>query len=249
MSTVVELAPGLDPCNVQAWVLVNGLRAESAPTQAFIDHRLFVLDGVRWDADLELIRSALVPKRREFKAPYLEREPNHSVQREIDMVIAHAKRLFPLLYPTFEHTGRIATSFRPMVTGPEPLHFDSYGGEHPLVTAYINVSDVDRVYRISHRFPDLVRLYPDEIRKALKERKKPEDDVSYPLRMWTQKGHGPLGPHAPRHTVRLAPGAIWFFNAKTVSHEVVYGTGAIGISWEVPKSGAKLQHEIMKEML
>jgi hypothetical protein len=213
----------------------------------FLSHWLFVLDGVPWEADLEVIRLyGLVKKARAFKAPYLERDPAPVVQREVDRVIEHAMRLFPLLYPTFEHSGRIATSFRPMVTGPEPLHFDSYGGKHPLVTAYINVSNEARVYRIGHNFAQLAQLHPGMVKAAYAERRKPEDDASYPLRMRTQKGQPPLGPNAPRHEVRLAPGAIWFFNAKTVSHEVVYGTGAIGISWEVPGSGAQLQHDILK---
>jgi hypothetical protein len=212
----------------------------------FLDSQLLVLDGTSWDADLDVIRSGLVDKRRAFKAPYLEREPKPEVRKHVRRLIDHAKWLFPQIYPHFRSVEE-RTSFRPMVTGPEPLHFDSYGGEAPLVTAYINVSDVPRVYKIGPNFPMLVETHPDELR-ALRDvaiKRGEPLDVSYALR---QMDGGPLGPQAPRHHVELAPGAIWFFNAKTVSHEVVYGRGAVGISWEVPACGAKMQADYLKEL-
>lgn len=242
MSTEVKWAEGLTRDLVR---VREGLTPGAE--RIFLAHEMLVIDDLDWHADLGVIRSGLVPKHRAFKADYIEKPPTREVQREVDRVIEHAKQLFLVLYPDFDSIEE-RTSFRPMITGPEPLHFDSYGGKNPMVTAYINVSNEPRVYRISHNFQQLVDLHPDMVRAAYKERKKPEDDASYPIRMRTMAGKPPLDPNAPRHEVRLAPGAIWFFNAKTVSHEVVYGTGAIGISWEVPGCGAKLQHDILKEM-
>ncbi len=248
VGTQVTLAPELPSDNVvvrDASIIwpVNGLHGGES---AFLAHQMLVLDGYDWGPALVTIQErGLDPKPRAFKDPYIERKTSPEVQQAVASVMRQAKGLYPLLYPwpaTMAHS-----SFRPMVTGPEPLHYDSYDGGQPLVTAYINVSTVPRVYRISWNFEQLCRRYPAEVRKAWRECAKPGDDASYPIRMRTQNGKGPLGPDVPRHTVHMAPGAIWFFNAKTVSHEVVHGTGAIGIGWEVPTSGAKLQRDILKE--
>lgn len=235
----IHLGEGLDP----ALVVQHSTGLPSA-TQAFLDAKLLILDNVPWPAHIEVIQTALSPKKRAFKDPFIERPPSPAVTKQIGNVIAHANKLFAQLYPTFVSV-EVRTSFRPMITGPEPLHFDTYGGEAPLVTAYINVSDEPREYGIGPNFPTLMLTHPDLLRRL---KANGAIDVSYPLRQMGQKGEGPFGPLAPRHRVELAPGAIWFFNAKTVSHEVVYGRGAIGISWEVPACGAKMQADYLKEL-
>ncbi len=213
--------------------------------ELFENHCLLVVDNVPWQADLDVIRSGLIKKRREFKAPYSEGEAAKPVRKQVRNIIEHAGKLFAELYPSYKSIEE-RTSFRPMITGPEPLHFDTYGGQNPMVTAYVNVSSVPRVYHIGPTFPMLLQSHPDQMREAWKlAMLRGDTDVSYILR----SDLGPLGREAPRHTVELAPGAIWFFNAKTVSHEVVYGEGAVGISWEVPDCGAKLQPALMQEML
>lgn len=234
----------------RAQALVNPASSFTLAEVTFLDHYMLVVDDVPWEADLQTIHLGLVKKSRAFKAPYLEREPAKPVRRQVDNVIAHAKRVFPTLYPHFVSIEE-RTSFRPMITGPEPLHFDSYGGLNPMVTAYINVSTVPRVYAIGANLPTLVDKHPVVMREMLKDAKKRNGiaDVSYVLRKAAEAGIGPLGKSAPRHRVELAPGAIWFFNAKTVSHEVIYGEGAVGISWEVPDCGAQMPADILKELL
>ncbi len=239
MSTTIKIAEGAGPVVIHRADQLQGVDFEAA----FRESMLTVIDGVVWDADMALIRSALVAKRREFKAPFIEKEPSKEVRKQVRNLCAHAERLFAQLYPSFESV-ETRTSFRPMITGPEPLHFDTYGGDAPLVTAYINVSDVPRVYRIGPSFPMLVRDQPDVMRKLVKE--PGSVDLSYFIRQLTAAGLPPLGKDAPRHRVDLAPGSIWFFNAKTVSHEVVFGTGAVGISWEVPGCGAAMQNDLLK---
>jgi hypothetical protein len=243
VGTEVILAPELGPT-----VIVGSSVIQMTPyaEEVFLSHEMLVVDGIPWGADLEVIRGGLVKKRRAFKAPYLERVPTITIAREVEKLLDDAKRVFPMLYPNFKSIEE-RTSFRPMITGPEPLHFDSYGGLNPMVTAYINVSRVPRVYAIGANLPMLVREMPNVMRAWVKAAKKL--DVSYVLRKATEAGEGPLGPKAPRHKVELAPGAIWFFNAKTVSHEVVYGEGAVGISWEVPDCGAQMPADILKGLL
>jgi hypothetical protein len=213
---------------------------------AFKGSVLTVIDDVKWEADLHLIRSALVKTHRGFKAPFIEKEPPKLVRKELRILTEHAERLFKQLYPSFKSVAT-RTSFRPMITGPEPLHFDTYGGEAPMVTAYINVSKVPRVYGIGPSFPMLVRDQPTAMQQLVWE-VGVGADLSYAIRQRTADGLPPLGKDAPRHRVELAPGAIWFFNAKTVSHEVIHGTGALGISWEVPGCGAPMQADFLKAL-
>lgn len=243
MGTQVTLAPEL--ANM---IVVDTLDNDVLPSQApsaFIDHCLFVIDDVPWQADLDVIRSGLIKKRRAFKSPYSEGEAAKPVRKQVRKLIEHAEVLFSKFYPDFKSI-ETRTSFRPMITGPEPLHFDTYGGENPMVTAYINVSNVPRVYNIGPTFPMLLQSHPDLMREVWKmAAARGDTDASYILRILSE----PLGKACPRHRVELAPGAIWFFNAKTVSHEVVYGEGTVGISWEVPDCGAKLQPALMQEML
>ncbi len=244
VGTKVTFAPGLDPALIA--IEMPNTAAVTEIEAAFLEHRLYVLDDMQWDADIKVIRSGLVKKHRDFKAPFSEKEPAKPVRKQVRNLIAHAERLFAQLYPSFKSI-ETRTSFRPMVTGPEPLHFDTYGGLNPMVTAYINVSSVPRVYNIGPNFPALARDQPDLMREiALLAAERGDADLSYVIRQRTAENLPPLDNNTPRHRVELAPGAIWFFNAKTVSHEVVYGEGTVGVSWEVPGCGAQMQADILK---
>jgi hypothetical protein len=242
MKSVVHFAEGLDPDIVQAWH--PSVNAE----QAFIDSQMLVVDEVLWDADMSILHGALTKKRRAFKEPFNEGAPKREAQEQIGRTTAHATRLFKALYPGFKPIME-RVSWRPMVTGPEPLHLDTTHNDAPLVTAYINVSPEPRVYNIGPNLPMLLRDHPKDMKALFEKSRAPGKplDVSYALRQILPDG--PLGSKTPRHRVELAPGAIWFFNAKTVSHEVIFGRGAIGISWECPGCGAKSQAELFKEML
>jgi hypothetical protein len=248
VSTVVALDAALPLDNVVVYDAADPQQCLAVSLDApelFLRHALLVIDRPYWGGALEVIQArGLDPRKRNFKEPFSEKPAPPDVLLAVEQILGEAKALYAYLYPwksTVQHS-----SFRPMITGPEPLHYDSYGGSHPLVTAYINVSAKPRTYGISWNFEQLCQHDPEGVRNAFKLRKRPDDDASYPLRRLTEKGLGPLGPKAPRHIVELAPGAIWFFNAKTVSHEVIHGEGTIGIGWEVPDSGAQLQRAIMK---
>jgi hypothetical protein len=248
VTTTIKHSPALTPSLIR---LHSGVEAalRDDPPRCYLDHQILVIDDVQWQADLGVIRAGLDPRRRAFKAPFIERSPSAQVKEEVRNVLTHAAMMFSALYPDFEVVpGAGHESFRPMVTGPEPLHFDTYGGK-PMVTAYINVSDEPRVYRLSYNFQQLADKHPTMLLAAWGERKAPIDDASYPLRRRTERGLPPLGPNAPRHEVHLTPGAIWFFDAKTVSHEVVHGTGAVCIGWEVPNCGSRTQRDILQSIL
>lgn len=242
MGSQVKLDPYLEPN-----VFTDRERAQ----EVFLGSQLLLLDDVDWDADLAVIRAGLSKRRRGFKAPFQEHEPDEAVARELHRLGAHADRLFAQLYPAFT-PGPRRDSFRPMITGPEPLHFDTHSVGCPMVTSFINVSEVPRVYRLGHSLPQLVALWPDLIREIVRSECKSGDveDLSFRLRVRTmQDDRPPLGKTAPRHRVEFAPGAIWFFCAKTVSHEVVYGTGAMSFSWPLPNLDNPSQRNIVAPVL
>lgn len=233
----VELYPTLDervvfwPCDAQ---------------RAFLDHKLIVRDGVEWGSDMAVLRSGLIKRKRGFKQSFHGGiEP--WIQDARGRVAGHAARLFREMFPSFVNDGSTG-SWRPMITGPEPMHFDTYGDTAPQVVSFMNVSDKPRVYRVGESFKQLVERCPDAMRQVFGETGN-FDDLSYRIRARTVKNQPPINDDSPRHTVKFAPGSIWFFNAKTVSHEVVYGEGAIAFGWPVPDCGADTQQSLMETIL
>lgn len=208
--------------------------------------QMLVIDGMQWNADLAVLRGGLIKHWRAFKMPFENRKASPEVMREFLRLGAHAEQLFGRIYPEFVATGDRRDSFRPMITGPEPLHFDTYTLPHSLVTSLTNVSAVPRVYKLGPSFAQLVAQQPKEMRKVMRECAGKLDNMSFHLRVRTMSDRPPMPRSGPSHRVELAPGAIWFFDAKICSHEVVYGEGAAGFTWVVPNAGAASQRKLME---
>lgn len=243
-SQVIE-HPGLEP---RVFVYRHDQQIEDA-VGIFRRGQMLVIDGMEWDADLDVLRSGLSKKWRAFKTRFEVRKATPEVMHEFMRLGAHAQRLFHRIYPDFITTGDRRDSFRPMVTGPEPLHFDTFTLPHSLVTSLTNVSTVPRVYNVGPGFNQLVAQQPKEMRRVMNECKGKLDDMSFNLRVRTMADRPPMPKSAPRHRVELAPGSIWFFDAKICSHEVVYGEGAAGFTWVVPNAGAASQRDLLAALL
>lgn len=241
--TQVKLDPRLDE-RVHVCASVEEAVALQ-PLEVFRRAELLVIDGIDWGCDMAVVQSGLTPQRRAFKSPFRVDPVAPEVWKELDLIDAQVDRVFAQLYP-FRDAKR-SGSFRPMITGPEPLHFDTYGDPVVPITAFVNVSAVPRKYCISHSLPSLIRRQPKAMRMVVGECRGKVDDLSYQIRVRTVAGKPPFGRDAPRHRLDLAPGSIWFFNAKTVSHEVVYGEGAMGYSWAV-STGAATQAELVAKL-
>lgn len=219
------------------------------PMDVFRRSEMLILDNVPWRADMGVIRSGLHGRRRKFKEPFQDEPTDLEVEAEIRKMVAQADELFAELFPDFDDVEHLNEwDFRPMITGPEPLHYDSrpHIPELSLVTAFINVSDVPRIYGVGPSLPQIVSWDPHRMASITRDaRRLYNGDVSMPLRKLTAKGMGPLGAEAPKHRLELAPGSMWIFNAKTVSHEIVYGEGAIRRAWMVHKCGIPQQPDIL----
>ncbi len=241
MGTQITLHPDLEP---RAFAYHCDDRIEDA-VGIYRRGQMLVIDGMQWDADMAVLRGGLSNKWRAFKTRFEVRKATPEVMREFMRLGAHAQRLFHRIYPDFVTTGDRRDSFRPMVTGPEPLHFDTFTLPHSLVTSLTNVSAVPRVYNVGPGFAQLVAEHPKEMRRLIRECKGKLDDLSYHIRARTMADRPPMPMSCPRHRVELAPGSIWFFDAKTCSHEVVYGEGAAGFTWVVPNAGAASQRDLL----
>jgi hypothetical protein len=240
VGTQVTVDPRLEP---RAFVFDRDAHIAGA-ADIYRRGHMIIVDDMQWDADFAILRSGLIKRWRPFKTAFESRKATPEVMREFNRLGAHATRLFHRVFPEFIAVGERRDSFRPMITGPEPLHFDTYLQEHSLVTSLTNVSEVPRVYNLGPTFEELVMHNAAEMRRVVKMCHGKLDDMSVQLRV---PGRPPLS-DAPRHRVELAPGSIWFFNAKTCSHEVVYGEGAAGFTWVVSNTGAETQRDLMRRL-
>lgn len=211
------------------------------PVEHFRAADLICIDGIEWPA-MEEVRRGLIDKRRKFGEPFHAPDEIKASLPAMDAIAMKADDLFCDLYP-FPPMPR-KYSFRPMITGPEPIHFDTDDAPQPVVTAFINVATTPRRYSVGPTFADLVRDQPDQMRQIIAN----GGNTSYAIRGSTVRGEGPLLNSGPAHRVDFAPGAIWFFCAKRVSHQIVYGAGAIGRSWILPPGSAPMQVDLLREL-
>src|ERR1043166_370751 len=97
---------------------------------------------------MDAIRAHLVAERRRFKEPFNDGIPAE-LSEPLRRLGEHADRLVSVLYPGLK-VGERRGSWRRKITGPEPLHFDTYTRDDALLTSFINVSPVPRVYAVSY---------------------------------------------------------------------------------------------------
>ena len=71
--------------------------------------------------------------------------------------------------------------------------------------------------------------------------------ASVTLRAIAQKGRGPLADPAWVHKFRFAPNALWFSNPKIMSHKLVYGRGAMFVTWMLSQPKCQCQKCILEE--
>lgn len=235
MGTEVIFEPSLRQ-TVHRYDVFHAIPAGAA-AQHFCAADLMVIDGIEWSG-LEAIRRGLIPQWRPFKAPFHPPYIDSEVAAGMDAIVEQADKIFGALFHG-QRREEFSSSLRPMITGPEPMHFDTYDAPITTATVFINVALTPRVYRVGPTFMDLVEKYPHEMKKF-------PDNASYRIRDLTVKDQLPLPRSAAAHTVKFAPGAMWIFNAKMVSHEVVYGEGAIGLSWVMPDLDTPSQESLLR---
>jgi hypothetical protein len=211
---------------------------------------MLVIDGIQWQADFDVIRGGLEPVGREFKGPWHFDIPD-DVAHQVEFLQSEADALFHRLYAGCVVVDREA-SFRALITGPDPMHFDTKVTKHPVITSFINVATTPRLYRVGPTFKQVCDQHSELMIRIWHEATKirGHHDASYVLRKRTTRGMPPLGDEAaPFHEVALAPGTIWFMDAKTLAHTAIYGEGAVMVAWEVEGIVAPQQPKLFRKML
>lgn len=213
-------------------------------TAHFCNSDFMVIDGIEWDG-IAQARAGLIRQHRGFGSifhPSGAEEPS-GVAEGINLMLAQMDALASRLF--LEPRGEKHSSFRPMVTGPEPMHFDVYPAPLPILTCFVNIALTRRIYRVGPTFHRLIETQPKVMRQVASQCD--EHGMSYRIRDLTMAGQPPMPKNGDAQLVELEPGAIWFFNGKTVSHEVVFGEGALAASWELPESRAHSQQGLMQD--
>lgn len=208
---------------------------------------MLVIDGIEWDG-MEEARKGLTPVKRGFKSPFKCKSVPQEASAGLERMTLQADQIFAAIYPTIQVAKR-DNSFRPMITGPEPMHFDTYDKPLSVITSFVNLSDKARRYRVGPSFETLVATQAEAMREVIAECKGDLVNLSFVIRNRTRDNQPPICRATSYHSVEFAPGAIWFFNAKTMSHEVIYGDGALGFGWDVINSGAPTQVDLVKGLL
>ncbi len=135
------------------------------------------------------------------------------------------ERLERILAPDYEVTEPRRGGLRPMITGPEPMHVDTWNdGGRLALTAFVCFDDV-RVWDVGPNLVELCRAVPDAMR-AVWARGRP--GFATRLRALTMRNAGPLPDDGPAHRCEFGEGAVWFCNSKIVPHAIRHGGGAVG---------------------
>ena len=203
---------------------------------------IIVIDNVIGDDVLMGLREGLSDYRRKFKEKFNHGRPNSETFN-----VAYTetgKRMTELTRMLFgyELPATSACSYRPLITENEPLHFDTYDVECGKISlmSVLNFDIRPRVWNIGPSFREVCRDSAADVEDILKK-KRPGESLSVPLRSAGLRGIGPLRAGLPLHHIEFAPGAVWYANPKTISHQVVYGGGAYFEQWTIDVQDCQCQ--------
>lgn len=203
---------------------------------------IIVIDNVIGVPILTGLREGLSDYRRKFKEKFNFGRPDTDTFRQAyDLAVGRMTELTRALFG-YELSDNGVMSYRPLITADEPLHYDTYDvpcGEISLMSV-LNFDVRPRVWNIGPSFREICRDSAPEIEDILKK-KKPGESASVPIRTAGLKGYGPLKEGTPRHHLEFAPGAVWYANPKTISHQIVYGGGAHFQQWNIPVTDCRCQ--------
>jgi hypothetical protein len=145
-----------------------------------------------------------------------------------------ALRVFEACFGRYE-TFRFVPSVRLTRTFFENLHWDDHSIDDDFHTArvFANLDVRPRIWHVSHRFPDIMRLLYREHDLGRFAGRDPNELVHYinseVLGGQSQKWRDAL----PRHRIAFEPGEVWVGESRLVSHQIYYGEAALVYMWFV----------------
>ncbi len=209
---------------------------------------IVVVDGVMPDHVLAGLREGLSSVRRNFKDKFNQGSPDTPTFKSA--LEEAGRRLTQLAATLFNYAlvpaGKV--SYRPMISENEPLHFDTYHvdcGQISLMSV-LNFDIKPRLWQVGYNFREVCTSHRKDVQNILSGMP-PNTSPSVPLRTAGLQGIGPLREGAPVHKIAFAPNAVWFANPKTISHQILYGNGALFRTWEVEVPNCGCQKCLLKQ--
>jgi hypothetical protein len=203
---------------------------------------VIVVDNAIGEPILGGLREGRSTERRKFKEKFNRGLPKgEAFEKAYDQAGERMTELTRKLFG-YDLPSVSARSYRPMITENEPLHYDTYEVECGKISlmSVLNFDIRPRVWRVGPSFRDICRESREDVEEILKT-KHPGESPSVPLRSAGLRGVGPLKATTPLHEIEFAPGAVWYANPKTVSHQIVYGGGALFEQWNVDTQQCECQ--------
>jgi hypothetical protein len=145
-----------------------------------------------------------------------------------------ALQIFGTCFAGYE-AYRLIPSVRLTRTLFENLHWDEHwiDGDFHTARVFANLDRRPRIWHLSHRFPEMLRLLYREHDLARFAGRDPNELLSYinatVLGGLTDKWKESL----PKHRVAFEPGEVWLAESRLVSHQIYYGEAALVYMWLV----------------
>lgn len=204
-----------------------------------------VIDNYHWNFNQKLIQKSFENKCRSFDEKFKTEVISENVAIELQIIKQQIIELTEFLFSKYSLIACIKTkSYRPMITGPEWMHFDTKLIDKLLLTSYLNLDSLPRIYKISHTFSYLIHNNYKKIKKL----NKLNESVAVAIREETIRNTGLINNLTPKHLILLDYGTIWFFNPHIISHEIIFGRGAMGQGNFVSNSKVKSQKQLLEEI-
>ena len=161
-----------------------------------------------------------------------DRETFDRAARALKYAHDETLRIFDICFQGYK-PFRFIPSVRLTRTLFENLHWDNHSIDDDFHQARIfaNLDSRPRIWNVSHRFPDWVRIYYEEHDLARFAGKDPNLMLDYitgdvlggTRKTWMDQ--------QPRHRIAFDPGEVWLGESRLISHQIYYGESAMVYMW------------------
>jgi hypothetical protein len=154
--------------------------------------------------------------------------------KSLEQAHTHVLEIYSACFPSYR-SFRLVPSIRLTQTLFENLHWDEHwiDGDFHTARVFANLDTRPRIWHMSHRFPDIVRMLYREHDLGRFAGRNPNELLSYingeVLGGLTAKWKDNL----PRHRIAFEPGEIWIGESRLLSHQIYYGEAALVYMWLV----------------
>jgi hypothetical protein len=145
-----------------------------------------------------------------------------------------ALSIFATAFPKYE-TYRIAPTVRLTRTLFENLHWDDHSIDDDFHQArvFANLDRRPRIWHLSHRFPEMMRLLYEEHDLQRFAGSDPNEMLFYINANVLGGMHKRWMDRLPRHRIAFEPGEVWLGESRLISHQIYYGEAALVYMWFV----------------